>query len=140
MKAVLRWLLKYLSISLVLIAIGVGLWFWAAYKYVYSSGERAGYVQKFSKKGWVFKTWEGELAMVNLPGAMPEKFIFSIVDPAVSARVTSTMGQRVVLKYEQHRFIPVPILAETEYFIIDVLPVQESIAPKPLPAVAPDKK
>ena len=45
-----------------------------------STGERAGWVQKFSNKGWICKTWEGELAMVSMPGVAPEKFLFTIRD------------------------------------------------------------
>ena len=140
MKAALRWFFKYLSISLVFFALMMCVWFWGALKYVYSTGDRAGYVQKFSRRGWLFKTWEGELAMVNLPGAMPEKFEFSVVDPAVANTVTSTMGQRVVLKYEQHRYIPFPIYADTEYFVVEVLPVKDSEAPPALPVPISHKK
>lgn len=121
---VLRSVLKYLASFLLLLALGFGLWFWGTVKYVYSTGERAGYVQKFSKRGWVFKTWEGQMAMVNLPGAMQEKFDFSVVDDAVAERMAATMGQRVVIKYEQHRFVPLPIFAETEYFVTSVMPLQ----------------
>ncbi len=138
MDRFLRALVKYSAIVVIFAIIGFGLWFWGALKYIYSSGERAGYVQKFSKRGWMFKTWEGELAMVNLPGAMPEKFDFSVVDETVAERLSGTMGQRVVLKYEQHRYIPLPIFAETEYFVTDILPVQEAAAPQPLP-VATEK-
>jgi hypothetical protein len=125
-----RTIVKYLVIASLLAALAFGLFFWGALKYVYSSGERAGYVQKFSKRGWMFKTWEGELAMVNLPGTMPEKFEFSAVDAAVAERLQATMGQRVVIKYEQHRYVPLPIFAETEYFVTDVHAVQDSAAPK----------
>jgi hypothetical protein len=89
----------------------------------YSEGERAGYVQKFSRKGWVCKTWEGELAMASLPGTMPELFRFTVRDDAVAARLNKTMGQRVALSYEQHRGLPTSCFGETEYFVIEVRPV-----------------
>jgi hypothetical protein len=89
----------------------------------YSEGERAGYVQKFSRKGWVCKTWEGELAMASIPGSMPELFRFTVRDDAVAARLNKTMGQRVALSYEQHRGLPSSCFGETEYFVIDVRPV-----------------
>lgn len=139
MATAVRWIVKTLITVVLLGAIGFGLWFWGAMKYVFSSGERAGYVQKFSKRGWIFKTWEGELAMVNLPGAMPEKFDFSVIDGAVAQKLSTSLGQRVVLKYEQHRFIPLPIFAETEYFVTDVLQVENAVPPPPLPASA-DRK
>ena len=130
----IRFIIKYFIISVILLALGFGLWFWGSMAFVYSSGERAGYIQKFSKRGWVFKTWEGELAMVSLPGSTPEKFFFSVVDAGVASRLQSSLGQRLVLKYEQHRYVPLPLFAETEYFVTDVLAVQESVPPASLPA------
>jgi len=114
------WLLVAL---LVLAGAGFALYAWATLAYSYSSGERAGYVQKFSHKGWLCKTWEGELAMVNLPGAMPEIFRFTVRDGAVAARLNQTMGQRVALHYEQHRGVPSSCFGDTEYFVTDVRPV-----------------
>jgi len=89
----------------------------------YSEGERAGYVQKFSRKGWVCKTWEGELAMASIPGSMPELFQFTVRDDAVAAHLNKTMGQRVSLTYEQHRGLPTSCFGETDYFVTGVRPV-----------------
>jgi hypothetical protein len=114
------WLLLAL---LVLAGAGFALYVWGTLAYSYSSGERAGYVQKFSHKGWLCKTWEGELAMVNLPGAMPEIFRFTVRDGAVAARLNQTMGQRVALHYEQHRGVPSSCFGDTEYFVTEVRPV-----------------
>jgi len=99
------------------------LYVWIALSFDYSEGERAGYVQKFSRKGWVCKTWEGELAMVNLPGAMPEIFSFTVRDDAVAQRLNESMGRRVRLHYEQHMGIPTTCFGETSYFVTDVEPV-----------------
>lgn len=117
-----RWPLLLLAL-LVLAGAGFALYVWATLAYSYSSGERAGYVQKFSHKGWLCKTWEGELAMVNLPGAMPEIFRFTVRDGAVAARLDQTMGQRVALHYEQHRGVPSSCFGDTEYFVTAVRPV-----------------
>lgn len=100
------------------------LYTWTALSWTYSAGERAGYVQKFSKKGWVCKTWEGELALVSIPGTMSEKFYFTVRDDAVAARVNQTMGKRVALRYEQHKGIPTSCFGETEYFVVDVKSVE----------------
>jgi len=100
------------------------LYTWTALSWSYSTGERAGYVQKFSKKGWVCKTWEGELALVSIPGTMSEKFYFTVRDDAVAARVNQTMGKRVALRYEQHKGIPTSCFGETEYFVVDVKSVE----------------
>jgi hypothetical protein len=96
------------------------LYTWIALNFDYSEGERAGYVQKFSRKGWICKTWEGELAMVNLPGAMPEIFRFTVRDDAVAERINQSLGQRVRLHYEQHMGIPTTCFGETDYFVTDV--------------------
>lgn len=116
-----RWPL-FVLVFLVLVAGGAALYLWTALSFTYSSGDRAGYVQKFSHRGWVCKTWEGELAMVALPGAMPEIFRFTVRDDAVAKRVTQSMGQRVALHYEQHRGVPTTCFGDTEYFVTDVRP------------------
>ena len=105
---------------LMLLAVLVAVYFWAAVSWSYSSGERAGWVQKFSKKGWVCKTWEGELALVSLPGSMPEKFYFTIHDEAVAARVTQHVGKRVALHYEEKVGLPSTCFGDTRYFVSNV--------------------
>jgi hypothetical protein len=107
----------------VVLAAGVALWIWAALAFSYSTGDRAGYVQKFSRKGWLCKTWEGELALVSLPGAMPEIFAFSVRDPAVAAQVNEHLGRRVTLTYEQHLGLP-SCFGDTEYFVTGVRRVE----------------
>jgi hypothetical protein len=129
-----RWLWR-LTIFVPLIAVLLGvLWTWFALNWSYSEGERAGVLQKFSRKGWICKTWEGELAMVNLPGAMPEVFAFTVRDDAVATRLNETLGQRVVLTYEEHRGVPTRCFGETGYFVTGVRPLGGAQAPAPLPA------
>lgn len=112
----LRWFL----ILVVTPALLFAFYTWLALTWSYSTGERAGYVQKFSKKGWIFKTWEGELAMVTMPGTMPEKFFFSVREDSVAAQINRTLGKRVALVYEQHKGVPTDWFGETEYFITAV--------------------
>ncbi len=115
--------LKRLLIFGVLAAAGAtALYLWAAGNFTYSSGERAGYVQKFAKKGWVCKTWEGELAMANMPGVMPEVFAFSLRDDGVAAEINKYLGSRVTLHYEQHLGLP-SCFGETTYRVTSVRPV-----------------
>jgi hypothetical protein len=85
----------------------------------YSKGERIGYVQKFSEKGWLCKTQEGELQMLPVPGAIPEKFLFSVRDKAVINKINSSLGKKVSLSYEQHIGIPTTCFGESEYFAVD---------------------
>jgi hypothetical protein len=117
-----RWRLM-LALLVVLLAGGFAIYVWAALAFSYSSGERAGYVQKFSHKGWLCKTWEGELAMVNLPGTAPEIFRFTVRSDAVAARINQSMGQRVAVHYEQHVGVPSSCFGDTEYFVTDIQPV-----------------
>jgi hypothetical protein len=97
------------------------LWAWVTLGYVYSTGERAGYVQKLSKKGWLCKTWEGELAMVNLPGSVtPQIFNFTVRSDSIASILEQDLGKRVSLTYEQHRGVPSSCFGETEYFVSNV--------------------
>jgi hypothetical protein len=96
------------------------LWSAIALKFHYSSGERAGYVQKLSKKGWVCKTWEGELAQANLPGTMPQLFYFTVRNDSLAARIERSMGKQVSLTYEEHRGLPTACFGDTRYFVTNV--------------------
>ncbi len=132
-KIILRW---FVIILVALLALTAG-WVWLTLSWTYSEGERAGYIQKFSSKGWLCKTWEGEIAMVTMPGAIPDKFVFSVRDDAVAARINTLAGRRLVLHYQQHKFVPSSCFAETEYFITDAQPVEDNlVAPassRPIP-------
>jgi hypothetical protein len=107
-------------IPLVLIA----LYIWLSLTWTYSSGERAGYVQKFSKKGWVCKTWEGELAMVALPGTLSEKFLFTVRNDSVAALINRSLGKRVAITYQQHVGVPTTCFGETGYWVSNVKVVE----------------
>jgi hypothetical protein len=117
---------KNLIIAAVIAApvLAFALYTWSSLTWSYSKGDRAGYVQKFSRKGWICKTWEGELTMMPMPGMQPEKFNFTVREDSVAQRVTDAMGKRVALVYEQHKGIPTRCFGETEYFVTDVKVVQ----------------
>jgi hypothetical protein len=110
---------SFLGLLVVLAAL-FALYTMVTLKWSYSAGERAGYMQKLSSKGFVCKTWEGELQLVAIPGSTPEKFLFSVRDDTVAARINATMGKRVALTYEQHIGVPTSCFGETEYFVTDV--------------------
>jgi hypothetical protein len=120
--------------------VGLGLlagaYFWAALSWNYSTGERAGWVQKLSKKGWVCKTWEGEMAMVSMPGAIPEKFVFTVRSDAVAGEINRVMGRRVTLHYEEKVGLPTTCFGETRHFVTKVT-VVEDVAPPPGLVVPP---
>ena len=96
---------------------------WLALHWSYSSGSRAGYIQKFSKRGWVCKTWEGELAIVNVPGALQQTFAFTVRDEAVAQKINALMGKRVALTYEEHRGLPTTCFGDTGYFVVDAVAI-----------------
>ncbi len=98
----------------------LALYTWGALTWVYSSGERAGYVQKLSQKGWVCKTYEGELILVSMPGTQAEKFAFTVRDENIAKKIDETVGKRVRLVYEEHKGIPTDCFGETSYFVQDV--------------------
>ena len=79
-----NWRFRLIMIFLLLPAALITLYTWAALHYAYSSGERAGYIQKISRKGWFCKTWEGELAMTTVPGTAPQIFQFSVRNDATA--------------------------------------------------------
>jgi hypothetical protein len=102
----------------------IALYVWLSLTWAYSSGERAGYVQKFSKKGWICKTWEGELAMVALPGTLSEKFLFTVRTDSIAARINESLGKRVAITYQQHVGLPSTCFGETGYWVSNVKVVE----------------
>jgi hypothetical protein len=137
--------IRRLLVTLVVLALLVAAYFWLALKWSYSSGERAGWVQKFSHKGWVCKTWEGELALVSLPGSAVEKFYFTVHDDAVARELAAAMGKRVTLHYEEKVGLPTSCFGETRHFVGKVtinpdIPIGPGVSvpttPAPMPAPA----
>lgn len=117
--------------AIVALVLLVAAWFAFALNWNYSSGERAGWVQKFSRKGWICKTWEGEQALVSLPGSSTvEKFQFTVHDEAAAAAINKVMGRRVNLHYEEKVGLPTSCFGETRYFVTGVTLVDEiSLSP-----------
>ena len=104
--------------------VAFALYIWAVLSWSYSEGERAGFLQKVSYKGWVCKTWEGELSLVAIPGAAPEKFLFTVRDDAVAQQLNAVAGKRVTLKYEQHQGLPTTCFGDTDYFVVGVTVIE----------------
>jgi hypothetical protein len=110
-------MMKALIGLLAVAALGVAGFTWVTLRWSYSDGERAGYVQKLSRKGWLCKTWEGEMAMVTMPGTVAEKFAFTVRDEAIAAQLNTNVGKRLALHYEQHKWLPSSCFGDTEYFV-----------------------
>lgn len=125
--------------TLVILGLLAAGWVWLTLHWSYAEGERAGYVQKLSKRGWLCKTWEGEIVMVTMPGAIPEKFEFTVQDESVVDQINTQAGKRVVLQYKQHKFIPTSCFGDTEYFVDHVRAVTETGGTLPPPSVPQGK-
>jgi len=116
-------MLRIIILAIILPITLFAIYTWATLTWVYSSGERAGYVQKLSQKGWLCKTYEGELILVSMPGTQAEKFFFTAQNDAVAKKLNETIGKRVRLIYEEHVGIPTSCFGETAYFVTDVFPL-----------------
>jgi len=116
---------KFLLLGVPLIGGLIALYLWAALAWNYSSGERAGWVQKFSRKGWICKTWEGELSMISMPGAAQEKFHFTVWDDEIARQINAAMGMRVSLHYDEKVGLPTSCFGETRHWVNRVTVVQD---------------
>ena len=112
--------LAVMVIPFVLFSLYVGLML----SWSYSDGERAGVLQKFSRKGWLCKTYEGELAMTTAPGVAPVIWDFSARDKNVVPQLRAGIGKLVVIHYTEHRGIPTDCFGQTGYFA-DSISVQQ---------------
>ncbi len=117
-----------------LLAVGYGFFVW---KWTYSEGERAGFVQKLSKKGFVCKTWEGELSMVSLPGSVAEKFLFTVWDDKIGEDINTNVGKRVALYYEEKVGLPTSCFGETRYYVTKVKSLEAPMVPAAAAPIAP---
>ncbi len=117
----LKWLIGVALLPLLILALYLAF----VLNWSYSDGERAGYMQKFSRKGWLCKTWEGELAMTTVPGVAPVLWNFTVRDDAVAAQLNTLLGKRVVLHYEEHRGIPTSCYGDTNHFVTRVQAIDE---------------
>ena len=118
-------MLKKLFWIVIVPALLIAAYFAVVLRWNYSAGERAGWVQKLSKKGWLCKTWEGEMAMVSLPGTMPEKFPFTVWDDKVADDINKVIGKRVSLHYEEKVGLPTSCFGDTRYYVTRVTAVEE---------------
>ena len=112
-SSAIKWLLVFLLIPGLLLSTYLSF----VLHWSYSDGERAGYLQKFSRKGWLCKTYEGEMAMTTVPGVAPVLWAFTVRDEALATRLSAMMGQRVSLTYDEHRGIPTTCFGDTSYFV-----------------------
>jgi len=118
-----------LVVVVVLAGLLLAAYVWLMLSWAYADGERAGWVQKLSRKGYFCKTWEGEMAMVSLPGSVPEKFVFTVRDEKVAQQINEVMGRRVSLYYEEHIGLPTSCFGETGHFVKGVKTIEDGPGP-----------
>jgi hypothetical protein len=112
-RSVTAYLVWTLLIAAALVALYTLMMLW----WSYSEGERAGVLQKFSKRGWICKTYEGELAMYVVGGVAPQIWDFSVRNEATAAALTKAVGRQVRLHYTEHPGLPTSCFGETDYFV-----------------------
>jgi len=111
------------------------LWTWFALSWSYSEGERAGVLQKFSKKGWLCKTYEGELAQYVVGGVAPQIWYFSTRDEELAKALSKVVGEQIRLHYSEHRGIPTSCFADTPYFAESFQSMERPLSSMPAPPV-----
>jgi hypothetical protein len=127
---------RYFVLLLLVLIAGAGLWTWLTLSWAYSDGVRAGVLQKFSHRGWLCKTQEGDLAQYVVAGVSPQIWTFSVRDPAVAAQLENIVGARVQLHYTEHPGVPSTCFADTRYFV-DKVTVLDANPTPPVGAPAP---
>jgi len=116
---------------IVLVLAASALWSWLTLSWAYSDGERAGVLQKFSRKGWVCKTQEGEIAQYLVAGISPQMWQFSVRDKAIADQLDKAVGHRVQLHYTEHPGVPSSCFAETRYFVDRIAVTDDPAAATP---------
>jgi len=130
--------IRVLLMLIVIAVAGIGIWTWLTLSWAYSDGERAGVLQKFSRKGWVCKTQEGEIAQYLVAGISPQMWLFSVRDKTVAAQLDKAVGHRVQLHYTEHPGVPSSCFADTRYFVDRVVVTDtESTSQFPQPSSGP---
>ena len=125
---------KFLTRLLLFLLLLLGSFIYWRYYFTYSEGYRAGLLQKFSSKGSIFKTYEGELILSSVEttanmAIASEKFYFSVTDEAVARKVERMQGETVVVHYTQ-RNATLPWNGDSPY-LVDSVALKSAFNPPP---------
>ena len=115
-----KWVRRIVLVLVLVFIVAPSAYTFFTLKFVYSAGERVGFVQKLSQRGWVCKTYEGDLAMVNLPGQPANMFAFTVREKNVVDQIDALAGHKVSLQYEEHTGVPSSCFGDTRYFVTGV--------------------
>jgi hypothetical protein len=128
---------KVLIGILIAVVLGLTAFTWLTLHWSYADGDRAGLLQKFSRRGWICKTYEGEMVLATVATVNAEKFLFTVREEDIAKQLTADIGQHITVHYEQRKWIPTSCFGDTEYFVTGVReenPVQPQLpAPQPPP-------
>jgi len=100
------------------------LYTWFALHWDYSNGSRSGLLQKFSKKGWVCKTYEGELWQSVVANVAPTIWLFTVREKRIALQLDTLVGKQVRVHYTEHRGIPTTCFGDTPYYVDSVTVVE----------------
>lgn len=115
---------RFVLVVVVLGILGFAAYTWFTLSYTYSEGERVGYARKLSKKGWICKTWEGEISMTNAVGAQESLFAFTVREESVVEKLRALEGKHVTILYKERVGIPTSCFGDTPYHVYDVRPIK----------------
>ena len=110
---------RYLLIALLAPLLLLTLYTWFVLHWDYSSGWRSGQLQKFSRKGWVCKTHEGELWQ-SQQTFQPTVWYFTVRDQQVAHQLDTLVGKELRLHYTEHVGVPSSCFGDTRYFVDSV--------------------
>ena len=116
-RKVLRW-------TLIILIVFLGIFIYWKYFYTYSEGYRAGLLQKFSSKGVIFKTYEGEMILSSVSSnrdvaLASEKFLFTMTNKALVRQFDTLQGDMVIVHYRQKNG-RLPWQGDTPYLVDSV--------------------
>ncbi|HTS88504.1 MAG TPA: hypothetical protein VMG41_08440 [Gemmatimonadales bacterium] len=117
---------RYLILFLLAVLLLSAAYSWFVVNWDYSNGYRSGQLQKFSQKGWICKTHEGELWQSVFGNVVPNKdniWLFTVRSDRVAHQLETLVGKNVRLHYTEHRGIPSSCFGDTRYFVDSVAAV-----------------
>jgi len=128
---------KFLTIGLIILIVIIAIFFWWRYYFVFGEGVKAGNLNFFVKKGFIFKTYEGRLIQEGFKSATPgalqsNEFEFSVMNDSVASILERNSGKNVELKYKEYLH-PLAWRGMSNYVVIEVLKAEEGISNDNLP-------
>ncbi len=120
---------KILNIAILAVVLVLAIVFWWRYYFVFGEGVKAGNLNFFVKKGYVFKTYEGRLIQDGFKSATPgaiqsNEFEFSVTSDSVAAILERNSGKLVELRYKEYLH-KLPWRGNSNFVVIEVLKTEE---------------